>query len=301
MCPAAVLRGMADTTVEEALEKYGPSEITRDDILEVDDPAYAPENVALVTGGANGIGRATALVLAGNGLTAVAMDVDEDGLAEVRDRAAELDLPGEVVPVPGDLTDDADMERVVKEAAGHGNVRYLANVAGIQHIDPIAEFPLETYDRMHAIMQRAPLVLTKLCWPHFEATADGRGVVGNMCSVHGHVVTRDKVAYNTVKFGLRGITQSIAAEGDGKIRSFTVSTGYVKTELVAKQLPDSAESRGMTIDEVVQDVMLGPTRVKAMMEPYEVGNLFAWGFSEHSRHLNGGDVHHEGGMSLTYE
>lgn len=301
MRAGAIGHHMADMTVEEALEKYGPSEVTRADILEVPDPAYNPDNVALVTGGGNGIGRATALVLAGNGLTVAATDMDTEGLSAVESRAEELDLPGRVVGIEGNLTDDGDMERVVSEAAELGNLRYLANIAGLQTIAPIVEFPLEKYDLMHDVMQRAPLVLTKHCWPHFETNDDGVGVVGNMCSVHGHVTTQDKVAYHMVKFGLRGLTQATAAEGDGAIRAFSVSTAYVKTELVAEQLPDSADSRGITVDEVVQDVMLGPTRVKEMMEPYEVGNLFAHGFSRHAKHLNGGDMTYEGGMSLTYE
>jgi len=291
---------MADMTVEEAMAKYGPSEITREDLLELDDPAYAPENVALVTGGASGIGRATALAFAANGLTVVATDRDEDGLAEVQERATDLDLPGAVGTVVGDLTVDADLEHIVDAAADHGNVRYLANIAGLQTISPIESFPIEKYDLMHDVMQRAPLVLAKHCMPHFRDTPDGKGVVGNMCSVHGHVVTRDKVAYNTTKFGLRGLTQSIAAEGEGDVRAFTVSTGYVKTALVAKQLPDTAERRGITVDEVVEQVMLGHTRANEMLEPYEVGNLYVMGCSHHSKHLNGGDMTHEGGMSRTY-
>lgn len=79
-----------------------------------------------------------------------------------------------------------------------------------------------------------------------------------------------------------------------------MSTAYVKTALVAKQLPDTADRRGMTVDEVVEKVMLERTRVKEMMEPYEVANLFVMGCSHHSKHLNGGDMTHEGGMSLTY-
>ncbi|WP_226483036.1 SDR family NAD(P)-dependent oxidoreductase [Natrinema amylolyticum] len=287
-------------TVEEAMEKYGPSELTRDDLLELEDPHYAAENVAIVTGAGSGIGQATALAFAANELTVVATDRDEEGLAETQSQTEDLSLPGELVTVVADLTNDDDLERIVDEAAAQGDLRYLANIAGIQTVAPIESFPLEKYDLMHDVMQRAPMVLAKHCLPHFRANEDGTGVVGNMCSVHGHIVTRDKVAYNTTKFGLRGLTQSIAAEGEGKVRAFTVSTAYVKTALVAKQLPDTADRRDMTVDEVVENVMLERTRVKEMMEPYEVANLFVMGCSQHSKHLNGGDMTHEGGMSLTY-
>ncbi len=281
----------------EAMEEYGPSEITTDRILTVDDPAYTDENVALVTGAASGIGRAIALCLAGNGLTVAGVDVDTDGLDEVTARAETLGLPGGIESVEADLTEESDIEQAVERAADLGDLRYLANVAGLQTIAPIAEFPTEKYDLMHDVMQRAPLLLSKAAWPHLEESG---GVIGNMCSVHGHIVTEDKVAYNTVKFALRGLTQSIAAEGDGDIRGFSVSTGFVKTPLVAKQLPDSAESRGLSVPETVEQVILGASKVKRMMEPYEVGNLFVHGFSHHASHLNGDDMTHDGGMSTTY-
>jgi 3-hydroxybutyrate dehydrogenase len=148
-------------------------------------------------------------------------------------------------------------------------------------------------------MLRAPVELSKHALPHVRAA--GGGVVGNMASVHGHYVTSDKVAYNVAKFGLRGLTQSIAAEGDGDVRSFSVSTGYVETPLVTDQIPDTAEQRGISVQKVVEDVMLGQSRTKEMMTPAEVGNLFVFGFSKHGNHLNGGDLRFDGGMTLTYE
>jgi 3-hydroxybutyrate dehydrogenase len=124
-----------------------------------------------------------------------------------------------------------------------------------------------------------------------------------MASVHGHYVTADKVAYNVVKFGLRGLTQSIAAEYQqtGGVRAFSVSTGYVSTPMVTDQVPDTAEQRGLTEREVVEDVMLGQSRVKRMMSPVEVANLFVFGCSSYAAHLNGGDLLFDGGMTLTYE
>ena len=275
-----------------------PPELAREDVLTLDDPHFDGDTVALVTGGGSGIGRATALALAHNGLTAVATDIDEDGLDETVAKHAELDLDGTVETVVGDLTDDADIERAVERAAECGAIRYLANIAGLQTVAPIEEFPMDEYDRMQEAMLRAPLALTKGCLPHMREASGG--AVGNMCSIHGHYVTRDKVAYNMAKFGLRGLTQSIAAEGDGDVRSFSFSTAYVKTPLVTDQIADTAEERGISEQEVVEDVMLGEARVKEMMDPIEVANVFTMGFSEHASHLDGGDLLFDGGYTLTY-
>ena len=103
-----------------------------------------------------------------------------------------------------------------------------------------------------------------------------------------------------MKFGLRALTQSIAAEGMGKIRSFTVSTGFVKTGLTLGQIPAQAAQRGLTEEEVVSDVMMGFSRVKEMMTPIEVGNLFVFGFSRHAKYLIGGDLLLDGGIVKTY-
>lgn len=281
-------------------DQIEPPEIHAEDILVIDDPAFGTDTVAVVTGAASGIGRATAIALATNGLTVAATDIDEDGLAETKARSEAVGASGRIVTIPGDLTSDADIEHIVEEAAGLGTIKYLLNIAGAQHISPIADFPMETYDQLHAILLRAPLYLTKLCLPQMRDSADGRGCIGNMCSAHGHYVTADKVAYNISKFGLRGLTQSIAAEGDGAIRSFTVSTEYVKTPLVTDQIPDTAEQRGLTPEEVVSDIMLAESRSTEMMDPIEVANLFTFGLSHHGQHLNGGDLTWDGGMTLTY-
>ena len=276
-----------------------PPTLRRDDVHVVDDERFGPETVALVTGAASGIGRATAVALAVNGLTIAALDVDEDGLAETVADADGMAAPGEVHPVEADLTDDDEVIAAVEAAAELGDLRYVANVAGLQHVAPIDEFPMDVYDTMQAVMVRAPTLIAKHALPHIREV--GSGAVGNMSSVHGHYVTADKVAYNVAKFGIRGLTQSIAAEGDGDVRSFSVSTGYVKTPLVVDQIPDTAAERGISEREVVEDVMLGQSRATEMMEPVDVANLFVLGFSDLGSHLNGGDLRFDDGMTLTYD
>jgi len=276
-----------------------PPTLERGDVHEIDDDRFTEKSVALVTGAASGIGRATALALAVNGVTVAALDVDEDGLAETVADAEALDATGDVRATPADLTDDDEVVAAVEAAAELGDLRWVANVAGLQHVAPLEEFPMDVYDTMQAVMVRAPTLIAKHALPHIRES--GSGAVGNMASVHGHYVTSDKVAYNVAKFGLRGLTQSIAAEGDGDVRSFSVSTGYVKTPLVVDQIPDTAEERGISEREVVEDVMLGQARATEMMAPVDVANLFVVGFSELGGHLNGGDLRFDDGMTLTYE
>jgi len=276
-----------------------PPELTTDDLLVLDDPRFGPETVAIVTGAASGIGRATTLALAANGLTVVAADIDESGLDGTTETAADLDVAGTIHAVTTDLTDDDDVAAMVDAAAEAGDLRYVANVAGMQHIASIPDFPMEKYDLLLDIMLRAPFLVAKLAMPHIRAA--GGGAIGNMSSVHGHYATQDKAAYITAKHGLHGLTRSIAAEGDGTLRGFSVSVGYVLTPLMVNQIEDTAEERGISEQEVVEDVMLGQARTKEMMTPAEVANLFVFGFSEHGKHLNGGDMLHDGGYSTTYE
>lgn len=273
--------------------------IEREQILVVKDNYFHLRNVAIITGAASGIGRATAVALAVNGLTVIACDINEAGGKETV-RIAE-DLGGEVIFfIKTDLTSDEDKELLVRQAAEYGNIKYLANIAGMQHIDAVENFPMKVYDLMQKIMLRAPFYLSKLCIPHMKKSEDGIGAIGNMSSVHGHIVTKNKAVYNITKFGLRGLTQSIAAEGEGKIRSFSVSTGFIRTPLALNQVPEHAKQRGITPEAVVRDVMLGRSQVKEMMLPIEVGNLFVIGFSSLGKYLVGGDLLFDGGMVKTY-
>ena len=272
--------------------------IRREDILILQDSDFNVGNVCIVTGAASGIGRAAAIALSANGLTVAGIDINEAGASETIHMAEELG--GRVHFIRADLTKDEDIERAVREASGMGAVKYLANIAGVQHIDSVDNFPMEKYDFMQSLMLRAPFYLSKLVIRLIRNSESGTGAIGNMASIHAHVSTINKPAYNTVKFGLRGLTQSIAAEGAGKIRAFTVSTGFVKTRLALNQVAAQAAQRGITPDEVVRDVMMGPSRVKEMMAPIDAGNLFVYGFSRFARYLVGGDLLFDGGLVLTY-
>lgn len=272
--------------------------ITKSEVLVLEDPAFHAGNVCIVTGAANGIGRGVAVAAAVNGLMTVGLDINESEGQKTQQIAR--DLGGQMVFLRCDLTSDQDIERAVTEAAKLGSIKFLANIAGLQHVDAVENFPMEKYDLMTRIMLRAPFYLAKLCIPHMKNSDDGCGAIANMSSVHGRMCTMNKSVYNITKFGMRALSQSISAEGEGKVRSFSVSTGFVKTPLALNQIPAQAAQRGITPEEVVCNVMLGRSRVKDMMNPIEAGNLFVFGFSKHGKYLVGGDLLFDGGMVLTY-
>jgi 3-hydroxybutyrate dehydrogenase len=273
-------------------------EIRTEEILILLDDDFNARNVCIVTGAGSGIGRATAVAAAANGLTCVGLDINEEGGKETEEIAREMG--GRMIFIKTDLTQDQEVEGAVGEAGKLGAIKYLANIAGIQHIDSVENFPMEKYDLMQKIMLRAPFYLSKLSIPYMKKSSGGTGVIGNMASAHAHICTLNKPVYNITKFGLRALTQSIAAEGAGRIRSFSVSTGFVKTGLVLGQIPSQAEQRGITPEEVVGGVMMGRSQIKEMMAPIDVGNLFLFGFSRYSKYLIGGDLLFDGGMVLTY-
>jgi len=272
--------------------------IRKKDVLILEDQYFKPGNVCIVTGAASGIGRATTLAMAANGVKVLCADVDETG-GKATVKMAER-LGGQAQFFKVDLTSEEQIKACVAQAANLGSIKFLANIAGIQHIDAIQNFPMTKYDLMQAIMLRAPFCLAKHVIPHIRKSRDGVGAIGNMASIHAHITTINKPVYNIVKFGLRGLTQSIAAEGDGKIRAFSISTGFISTPLALKQIPSQAEQRGITPEAVVRDVMLGKSRIKEMMTPIEAANLFVFGFSQHSRFLIGGDLLYDGGIVKTY-
>jgi 3-hydroxybutyrate dehydrogenase len=273
-------------------------EIRQEDILKVADEDFNINNVCIVTGAGSGIGRATAIAASANNLMTVGLDIDAAAGKKTQQLARKMG--GQMIFIKTDLTKDSDMEYAVMEAAKLGSIRYLTNIAGIQHIDSVENFPMAKYDQMMSIMLRAPFYLSKLVIPYFKQNADGKGVIGNMSSVHGHICTLNKPAYNITKFGLRALSQSIAAEGEGRIRSFTVSSGFVRTQLALNQIQAQAKQRHITPARVVKDVMMGKSRIKEMMSPVEVGNLFIFGYSRFATYLNSGDLLFDGGMVLTY-
>ena len=240
------------------------------------------ERIAIVTGGASGIGRAVAEALADRGDQVVIADLNEAAGKELADT-----IGGHFVRA--DFSQRGDCQRLVDETLAHyGKVHILINNAGFQHIDPIEVFPEDTWDKMLAVMLTAPFLLTKYVWGAMKAHGWGRIV--NISSIHGRVASPFKSAYITAKHGLIGFTRTAALEGgEHGITVNAICPAYVRTPLVESQIADQARTRGISIEDVVEKVMLEPAAIKRLITPEEVASLIVYLCSDAAGAITGAD------------
>ena len=225
--------------------------------------------VAIVTGGASGIGRAVAERLAADGCRVAVVDLNANQAKAVADAIGGLSIQA-------DLSQRADCRRAVDETvACFGRADILVNNAGFQHMAPIADFPEDMWEKLLAVMLTAPFLLTKYVWP--QMAEQGWGRVVNISSIHGKVASPFKAGYISAKHGLIGLTRTAALEGGSQgITVNALCPAYTRTPLVESQIGDQARSRGISPDEVVSQVMLEPAAIKRLIEPDEIAGLVAY-------------------------
>ena len=238
---------------------------------------------ALVTGGGSGIGRATVLRLAEAGAAVVVADRDAEAAQAVAEKAGGTALTVDLSDL--DAIDALDLD-----------VDVLVNNAGIQHVAPVHEFPPDRFSYILRLMLEAPFRLVRGALPHMYARGWGRVV--NISSVHGIRASAYKSAYVSAKHGLEGLSKVIALEGAAHgVTSNCVNPGYVRTPLVEGQIADQARAHGMSEDDVVAEVMLGPAALKRLLEPAEVADAVAWLCSPAALSVTGTSLVMDGGWS----
>jgi 3-hydroxybutyrate dehydrogenase len=238
---------------------------------------------ALITGGASGIGRACAIRLADAGADVVILDRDAEAA-----KAVAASVHG--TAVAADLS-DLDAIDALDLA-----VDVLVNNAGLQHVAPLHEFPVDRFSYILRLMLEAPFRLVRGALPHMYERGWGRVV--NISSVHGLRASPFKSAYVTAKHGLEGLSKVIALEGAERgVTSNCVNPAYVRTPLVEGQIADQARTHGLSEDQVVEQVMLAPAAVKRLIEPEEVAETVAWLCSPGAASVTGSSVVMDGGWS----
>jgi 3-hydroxybutyrate dehydrogenase len=226
--------------------------------------------VAIVTGAASGIGRATAERLTADGASVVLADIDAEAGART---AAGLERASFVT---ADLTVAADRDGVVAAALGdHGRIDILVNNAGVQHVAPIEDFPPARFEHLVALHLFAPAMLIRAVIPGMYERGWGRIV--NIASINGLIGQPNKSAYVAAKHGLVGLTKAVALEaGSRGVTVNAVCPAFVRTPLVERQIEDLARTEALAVEDVVSRVMLEPSAIKRLIEPEEVAGLVAF-------------------------
>ena len=239
--------------------------------------------MAIVTGAANGIGRASAERLAGEGAAVVLADVDDAGIAVA---AAIARGGGRAAFVTTDVTHDDDLRRAIDEALGRfGRLDVLVNNAGIGTYVPFASLAPETWDRIHAVNLRAVYRSCQLALPALV----GHGAIVNVASQSGLVGQAMNEAYCASKGGVVLLTRSLARElGPQGVRVNCVCPGGVETAMLAGFL----EVVGATPAQVAQQVPL--RRVAA---PAEVAAAVAFLASDDASYVTGVALPVDGGAT----
>ena len=218
------------------------------------------DKVAIVTGAASGIGLATAEMLAKEGARVVLADINEAQLEAVSAKIGADALAVDLSKREGcqELADYAMKQ--------HGRIDILVNVAGIQNVASVEDFPEERWDFMISLMLTAPFLLSKYAWPSMRQNGWGRVI--NLNSIHGLVASEFKSAYVSAKHGLMGLTKTAALEGGPcGITVNSICPAYVRTPLVDNQIEAQAQNHGISKEEVVSKIMLQKAAIKTMLEP----------------------------------
>ena len=230
--------------------------------------------VAIVTGSTSGIGLGIARAFAQAGADVVINGLGDPKEIESVCNELENGSPFSRVEYNGANLMNGDEARglVEQTIADFGRVNILVNNAGIQHVSPIEDFPVEKFDAIIALNLASAWHTTKAAFSSMKTQGFGRII--NVASAHGLVASPFKSAYVAAKHGVIGLTKTVALEGaEAGITCNAICPGYVWTPLVENQIDDTAKARGISREEVIRDVLLAAQPNKRFATVEEIGAL----------------------------
>ncbi|HEY5713383.1 MAG TPA: 3-hydroxybutyrate dehydrogenase [Allosphingosinicella sp.] len=252
---------------------------------------------ALVTGSTSGIGLAYAQALAGAGANVMINGFGDADAIEQERKGIETAHGVEAAYSGADLTKVDQIEAMMKAAADRfGGVDILINNAGMQHVAPVDQFPVDKWDLIIALNLSAAFHATRLAVPHMREGKWGRII--STASAHSLVASPNKSAYVAAKHGIAGFTKTVALETatDG-ITVNCISPGYVWTTLVENQIPDTMRTRGLTREQVMNDVLLAAQPTKKFVTPEQVAALALFLCRDEASAITGANLSMDGGWT----
>jgi 3-hydroxybutyrate dehydrogenase len=252
---------------------------------------------AIVTGSTSGIGLGIARGLAAGGANVMLNGFGDAGEIETirQDLANGHNI--KVLYSGANMADDNEIAGMIAEAEdAFGGVDILVNNAGIQHVSPIEEFPVDKWNAILALNLSAAFHTIRTAVPSMKQAGFGRIV--NVASAHSLVASPFKSAYVAAKHGIYGLTKTVALEvARSGITCNAICPGYVWTPLVEKQIDDTAKARGISRDEVINDVLLAAQPSKRFATVEELGALAVFLSSPAAASITGTSISVDGGWT----
>ena len=251
----------------------------------------------IVSGSTSGIGLAVARSMAEAGYDVMLNGMGDAGEIEATRRAMAEETGAAVDYCAADMSKPGEIAMLVDMARKRfGRIDVVVNNAGIQTVAPIEEFPPERYDQIIAINMSSAWHMTRLTMAEMKARNWGRFI--NIASAHGLVASPFKSAYVMSKHAVLGLTKTVALEGaEHGITANAICPGYVLTPLVAKQIPETAQARGITEQQVVRDVLLAAQPTKQFVEASQIGALAVFLCSPAASQITGTALPVDGGWT----
>ncbi len=242
---------------------------------------------ALVTGSTSGIGLAIARALHSEGAEVILNGFGDK--AEIAALCEELSAKHS----GANLLDPVEIEAMMEQA---GPVDILVNNAGMQHVAPVEDFPIDKWDAIIGLNLTAAFHTTRLAVPAMKQKGWGRII--NTASAHSKTASPFKSAYNASKHGVDGFTKTVALElAETGVTANCISPGYVWTPLIEGQIPDTMKARGLTREQVINDVLLAKQPTKKFVQPHEIGALAVFLCREEAGNVTGANWSMDGGWT----
>ncbi|HAV50670.1 MAG TPA: 3-hydroxybutyrate dehydrogenase [Brevundimonas sp.] len=252
---------------------------------------------AIVTGANSGTGFETAKALAARGADVIVAARSHDraiaAIADIKAKQPDARLRFEELDLSRQASVTAFAQRLLAEGRP---IDILVNNAGMQHVAPVDEFPVDKWDKIIALNLSAAFHTIRLAVPHMKERGWGRII--NTASAHSLVASPYKSAYVAAKHGIAGLTKTVALEvATTGVTVNCISPGYVWTPLVENQIPDTMKARGMSREEVIDEVLLAKQPTKKFVQPEDIGEMAVFLCRDSMANVNGANWSVDGGWT----
>ena len=252
-------------------------------------------HTVLITGAASGIGLEISLAFLKQGANVAIIDFNQAALSEAKSQLA--GYASQIALLQCDVTDEEAFIQAMDDAISRfKRIDILINNAGLQHVAPIEDFATERYRQLIDIMLIAPFVAIKKLMPLMKQQGNGRII--NMASINGLIGFSGKAGYNSAKHGIIGLTKVAALESAPfGVTVNALCPGYVDTPLVRNQLKDLATTRGVALENVLEEVIWPLVPQKRLLSVAEISDYCLYLTSPSAKGITGQAIVIDGGYT----